>query len=396
MPRVRSVILLVTAMTTTTAVGGVGAGAQLPPIDPPDPPTTTTTAPPPTTPPPPPTTQRPPPAPGTAPARPGQAPPGDPQVDGGDSVEQPGARTVPPDAQRVINSVRRTGGNSTKRLLDALAPLEAFGLSREEIIRIGFGRFPMGGEASYSHDWLYPRFTPTFHLHKGTDIFAAHGTPVRSPADGVFTQSHGAVGGLAAYVREGNGTFYYMAHLNGFPNNVKSGQRVKVGDIVGFNGDSGNAKGGAPHVHFEVHPRGGAAVDPKPFLDRWLAEALANAPKIIASFEANRPRAIVATGLTRRLPGGGDGLFAAPTGPSRAQLLWASSASPSGGPLQLAEAEAVAAVSRVDWFELARRREAEAKARRLADARGRALLAPLTPKHLRAALGLTEAAAAGG
>ncbi len=292
----------------------------------------------------------------------------------------------------MIRSVRRTGGNNTKKLLDSLLPMLALGFSQEESIRLGFGHFPVAGYATYSDDWLAPRFTPYFHLHQGTDIFADCGMPVRSPVDGVFSMAGGGAGGIAAYVR-GGGAEYYLAHLKGYARNIRSGQRVRTGDIIGFNGNTGNAVGGPCHVHFEVHPGGGGAVNPKPILDGWLKEAQANVTKLIASFEKGRPQAILATGLTRRLADGSDGFLAAPKRPSRAELLWASSASPPGGPLHLAEAEASALATGIDWDELARRRQAEAEVAQVADARARALLMPLTPRRLRVAFGMEPAGA---
>jgi hypothetical protein len=285
--------------------------------------------------------------------------------------------------------VRRTGPNNTRRLLEALRPLRDLGFTEAEIIKMGFGRFPLGGLAHYSDDWLAFRRGPPVHLHEGTDIFAAFGVPVRAPADGTVRLSSGGLGGISTYVTEPNGTYYYMAHLRGYPKGLQSGARVRVGDIVGFNGDSGNAKGGSPHVHFEYHPRGGGPVNPKPLLDDWLTEALANAPNLIFEFEFRRPRVLISTGLTRTLPDVGDGGTVGATGPSRSQLLWAASANPGGGSLRLAEAEAMAVVSQIDWSELAREAEERADALRQADARARAVLAPLTSPLLHAFLELS-------
>ncbi len=201
---------------------------------------------------------------------------------GGDSgvtsSEVGNPRVVPPGYQDLINSVRRSKANSTATLLAAVEPLVDMGLTPQEAIGLGFGRFPIGGYATFVDDWWYPRFTPTFHLHQGTDIFAAHGTPVRSPVDGVLKQGNGAVGGLAAYVTQPDGTYFYLAHLSAFAPGQSTGQQVKVGDIVGFVGDSGNAAGGAPHVHMQMHPRGGPPVNPKPYLDQFISEALATVP----------------------------------------------------------------------------------------------------------------------
>ncbi|HUQ38521.1 MAG TPA: M23 family metallopeptidase [Acidimicrobiales bacterium] len=309
--------------------------------------------------------------------------------DGGDGGA-PGAavsRVVPPGYQKMINSVRRSRANDTSALIAALQPLEDLGLTAQQAALIGMGRFPVAGPASFVDDWWYPRFVPEFHLHQGTDIFAAAGTPVRAPVDGVLRQSNGAVGGLASYVTQADGTYFYMAHLSGFVKGQATGQRVKTGDVVGYVGDTGNAQGGAPHVHFEIHPKGGGAVNPKPFLDRFISEAMANVPKLIAAHEVGRPRALVTTGLTRRLSEGG-GVFASPSSPPRSQLLWASSANPQGGIIRLAEAEAAEAARGVDWNALARREQTRAADYVRADERARTILGPVTPAGLGEFLGL--------
>src|SRR3546814_13458399 len=82
-------------------------------------------------------------------------------------------------------------------------------------MRVGFGRFPIAGAARYGHDWLYPRYGPGFRFHLGTDVFAAHGTPVRAPVDGVAHSAHGGLGGLTVKVHMADGTYFSLAHLSG-------------------------------------------------------------------------------------------------------------------------------------------------------------------------------------
>lgn len=289
---------------------------------------------------------------------------------------------MPPEYASVIASVRRSGPNSTKALIDGLQPLADLGVDPLDAVVKGMGSFPVGGYATWTDDWWFPRFTPSFHLHQGTDIFATAGTPVRSPIDGMMRQSDGPVGGLSVYVTAADGTYYYLAHLSAFVEGHAPEQPIARGEIVGYVGDTGNAKGGAPHVHFEVHPKGGAATNPKPILDWWLADALVQLPKVIAGYERSRPRALIATGLTRRFAGGGEAVLAAPARPPRSQLLWASSANPAGGALALAEAEAAELAAGIDWKRRARRQEARAALWRQADARAGDMLRPLTPPSL--------------
>lgn len=286
------------------------------------------------------------------------------------------SRTVPPEAQRVIDSVRRTGPRNTTALLDALRRLEDVGFTAEEAAVLGMGRFPVGGAADYRDDWLEARFGPPFHLHQGTDVFADRGTPVRAPAEGaVRFVEEGGLGGLSAYVTTADGTFYYMTHLNGFNRKIASGSRVKVGDVIAYVGNTGNAANGAPHVHFEVHPRGGGAVNPKPFLDTWLTEALAAVPALLSSYSVNQPAPLTAAGLLRRFE---DSSSASPRS-AAAPMLWASTVSPAGGSLRLAEVEVAGLAGRIDWERLTNMKQAEADALREGRQAARAVMSPVTP-----------------
>jgi murein DD-endopeptidase MepM/ murein hydrolase activator NlpD len=227
------------------------------------------------------------------------------------------AATVPPQSlsagqvDEVLRNQQKSGANSTAALLEALKPLQNLGMSAQEALAVGMGQFPVQGLANWTDDFGDPRDGPPPHSHQGDDLFTQFDTPVRAPADGTVRFETGGLGGLAAYVTTADGTYYYMAHLNSYAN-LPNGAAVKQGQIVGLAGDSGNAKGGPPHVHFEVHPGGGAAVNPKPIVDGWVAAALARVHELIASLQAPPPdngdaandgivpQILIDTGLTRR------------------------------------------------------------------------------------------------
>ena len=218
-----------------------------------------------------------------------ESPPGAEDVRGDGAPAPEGGIVVPPEAQRIINSVKRTGSNGNGKLLTALSELVALGLDQSEAYRVGLGRFPVAGPARYSHDWLYPRYGPGFRFHLGTDVFAAAGTPVRAPVDGIAESHEDPLGGLSVRVIMPDRTYFYLAHLSGLVDGFASGMAVRTGDIVGYVGDSGNARGGSPHLHIGVYPKGGPPVDPKPILDQFLEEALARVPELVASYRAAHP-----------------------------------------------------------------------------------------------------------
>jgi murein DD-endopeptidase MepM/ murein hydrolase activator NlpD len=371
--------LTVVGLLATLLVGGQ-AGAQTPPATTPTTvnlledlvnkllPTTTVAPAPPTT---------------AAPAPAGAAPkPGTPGAPASTSTTL-APNVIPKEYIPHLNSVNRTGARSTKPLLDALRPMQDLGLTVQEAALAGFGHFPVAGMADYHDDWWEPRFGPPFHLHQGTDIFGARGTPVRAPYAGVVRFEDGGLGGKGAYVTQPDGTFYYMAHLDGFAKNLSNGKAVKQGDVVGYLGDSGNALGGSPHVHFEIHPRGGGAVNPKPILDGWLNEAINNASALLAANSIGVSRAVTGAGVLRRF----DGQSPTTAGRAVGPLLWASSVSAGGGTIRLAQLQLSRLAGRVDWT--GRTSAAQAQADALREGRQVALtiLGPLTPQALAPMLG---------
>ncbi|WP_442812816.1 peptidoglycan DD-metalloendopeptidase family protein [Streptomyces sp. NBC_01343] len=98
-------------------------------------------------------------------------------------------------------------------------------------------------------------------VHTGIDFPVSYGTPVMSATDGtVRTQWNSAYGNMAI-VTSPDGTETWYCHLSS--TKIRSG-KVKAGDVIAYSGNSGNSTG--PHLHFEVRPGGGSAIDPLPWL----------------------------------------------------------------------------------------------------------------------------------
>jgi peptidoglycan LD-endopeptidase LytH len=116
---------------------------------------------------------------------------------------------------------------------------------------------PMPGSA-YGDTWGAPRSGG--RRHEGVDMLAPTGTPIFAVVSGTVRFSQNRLGGNAVSLVGDNGNRYYYAHLSRYEG---SSRRVSQGELIGYNGDTGNATG-VPHLHFEVHPGGGLAVNPTP------------------------------------------------------------------------------------------------------------------------------------
>jgi len=120
--------------------------------------------------------------------------------------------------------------------------------------------FPVAGPHAYSNDWGEPR---SGHRHQGTDIFALRGTPVVAVVGGSVSGDYSGRAGKMLYLYGSDGNSYEYMHLDGFA--VTQGE-VAAGQVIGYVGSTGNARGGSPHLHFEIHPGGGGPINPYPIL----------------------------------------------------------------------------------------------------------------------------------
>jgi murein DD-endopeptidase MepM/ murein hydrolase activator NlpD len=115
--------------------------------------------------------------------------------------------------------------------------------------------FPVYGTASFGDSFGGPRPDVPGGWHHGEDIFAAKGTPLLAVADGTLhTIGFNRLGGYRLWLRDTQGNEFYYAHLSAYSPLAVEGRSVQAGDVIGFVGDTGDADGGAPHLHFEIHP----------------------------------------------------------------------------------------------------------------------------------------------
>jgi murein DD-endopeptidase MepM/ murein hydrolase activator NlpD len=147
----------------------------------------------------------------------------------------------------------RIAREKAKRAAASKAPKRATGV-------LGSGSWicPVQGPRAFSNDFGDPRGGGR-RRHQGNDILSPRGTPVVAPVSGSARHHENGLGGHSFYLTGSDGITYYGAHLDSYTSNV--GQ-VAAGTVLGYVGNTGDARGGPTHLHFEMHPGGGGAVNP--------------------------------------------------------------------------------------------------------------------------------------
>jgi murein DD-endopeptidase MepM/ murein hydrolase activator NlpD len=126
--------------------------------------------------------------------------------------------------------------------------------------------FPVQGFCSYENTWHAPRGTDRKHL--GVDIIAKEGNLLYAVADGTITKLYTVgtdkLAGNGVRLTMADGTYFFYGHMRNIADGIKVGTKVKAGQVVGYVGKTGATN--SPHLHIEVHPLGGAAIDPTPVM----------------------------------------------------------------------------------------------------------------------------------
>lgn len=140
---------------------------------------------------------------------------------------------------------------------------------------------PLSAEYTYRSTWGASRDWGGYRIHEGTDLFADYGVPVRSTAYGIVEiKGWNPYGGWRIGIRDLNNVYHYYAHLSGYNKEIKEGDIVVPGQVIGYVGSSGYGKPGTsgkfpPHLHYGLYRDNGLtdwSFDPFPYLNKWERE----------------------------------------------------------------------------------------------------------------------------
>lgn len=242
------------------------------------------------------------------------------------------------------------GSFNTEELLATASRLRSLGLSEDEIARKVFAPFIIAGYATWIDTWGAPRYGPgpIVRTHEGQDVFCDMGTPLLASEAGTIEFDDGGLGGRIARLHRADGSYWYYAHLSDWnTEEFSSGDRVEVGDVIGYCGNTGNAITTPAHVHFGWYQPNGEAKNPMRMLVFWLRQAQMRALGLEARTQSKRVRIADRLTFARQF---GDA-FA----PDRSELtvsggsLWASGSSPATGAFALAESALQEALARTTF-----------------------------------------------
>ena len=180
------------------------------------------------------------------------------RVNAGRQLVIPGARPGPAPAQYTVRAGDTLGAIARKHKVSIAALAKANHIVNANRIKVGqviavpggsaVGATwvcPVAGRTRFIDDFGAPR--PGHRRHEGIDLLAPRGTPVVATVSGVLERHDQPLGGNAYYLHGDDGLTYYGAHLATF---VRGDGRVRIGQIIGTVGDTGNARGGPTHLHF--------------------------------------------------------------------------------------------------------------------------------------------------
>jgi murein DD-endopeptidase MepM/ murein hydrolase activator NlpD len=186
--------------------------------------------------------------------------------------------------------------------------------------------FPVQPPYAYSDTYGADRMNGTQyqHQHQGVDIFASEGQPVIATKRGVvYSVGVARLGGNRLWLKDGDGNCYYYAHLQAFAATVYERKVVEAGEVLGFVGTTGNARGTPPHLHYEIHPNCQGPTNPTPILkavekadlEAWVKEARpifgasvgASVTSLPVAGQAAPPGASIPTTIGRPLVGNAPG-----------------------------------------------------------------------------------------
>ena len=132
---------------------------------------------------------------------------------------------------------------------------------------------PVDGVSSFIDDWGAGRSGG--RRHKGVDMVSDRGIPIVAALAGSADFKNSRAGGKSVWLTTAAGNKFFYAHLDDW---AGESREVARGEVIGFVGSSGNARG--PHLHFEIHP-GGTPENPFPLTDRACSEPIETPARVI-------------------------------------------------------------------------------------------------------------------